>query len=392
MALRRLIRPAGGQRGHRRRLLMITVDLDTKILPQNHEVFFARAGDGYRLYPEFVAEEAVFADLPGLGLTPGVAFADQDKLNQRLHRSRALRNWHVSQKNEPRPSDDLNDYPAGAGDGGISQLRGALSGFFERAKKGDLVVITPYKFSDLAYVGEFTGGPQDIESFTVPRLYGDDELQGRRVKWRLSVVKRYLDDEILNISAKPNIFVTLPRSVRRALYEEVYDGFTFDGDFSIRFDVTQEIIKSYDDLLIQSFVNFVAVNTRALDDGTGENFVAFKDAAFVDAGDYTPELRVEVSSPGFINLYSPKITPLVVAALFALALTVGEDAFSAAKKDMIRIGNSQSAADDACVAEVQKQALNQIKLSGADGWAEACERARQAAIRTGIRGPAKVKQ
>lgn len=91
-----------------------------------------------------------------------------------------------------------------------------------------------------------------------------------------------------------------------------------------------------------------------------------------------------------MNIYSSKITPLVAAVLFALAVNYGPDAFSAAEAGLIRIGNSQAPADDACVADIQAQALAQIKLSGAIGWAEACDKARQAAGRTGIKGPAKV--
>jgi signal peptidase I len=371
---------------------MIEVDLNTRILPRDHEIFFARPGSGYRLYADFVAESAVFVDLPGLELVPGLPFSQQEFINRKIHRARALREWHRWGRDTPRPSADLRDYPSGVGDAGVAQHRSALLGYFERAKKGDLVLVSPAAYSFPAYIGEFVGEPSEIVSFRVPRFYENDLLQGRQVRWLGTILKRFLSQTILDIVSKPNIFVTLPRSVRRDLYELVYNGFTFAGDFSIRFDVTAQDFTAYDDLLIQQFVNYVAVNTLALSqDGDGV-VRSLRDAVFRDAGAFTPELRAEVSSPGFLNLYSSQITPLVVAALFAIALTVGPTAFQAAQNDMVRIGNSQAPADDACVADVHRQALNQIRLSGAHGWAEACEKAREAARRTGVQGPARVRQ
>lgn len=370
---------------------MIEVDLNIRVLPKNHEIFYARPGDHYRFYDDFVEQNAIFLDLPGLDVEQLYKSNSDEETIAQIHRARELKDWLGSTREKPRPSDDIKDYLRRGETAGIAQVKAAVDGYFRRAKKGDLVVTTPSAYSKLAYIGELTGQAGKAADVFVERAYGREPLPGRRVRWLASIEKRLLQGQVLEISQKPNIFVTLPRSARPELYNMVYRGYTFEDEYTVRFDVTEDQFTTRDDLRIQLLFNYVAVNTRALSaDGDGK-FVKLSKSAFVDAEEYTPDLKVEVSSPGFLSIFSSKITPLVAAALFVIAVDVGPSALQAAKEDRIRIGNSQAPADDPCVADVQRQAIEQIILSGDDGWPEACEKAKQAAEKNGLRGPAKLK-
>jgi hypothetical protein len=371
---------------------MIEVDLNVRVLPRNHEVFYARPGTDYKFYHDFIQEKAIFLDLPSLMLGDEKLIIEEQDLNWRLKRSLAIKKWRSRNREGDAPSRKPGDYFNDEKPEGGSQLRAAIEAYFSKAKKGDLVIITPSAYSSLAYIGEFTAGPNAVHEFRVDRVYGNEPLPGRKVRWKGTIEKRFLDAQVLEISQKPNIIVTLPRSKHRYIYDLVYNGYTFEDDFIVRFDVTEDRFTSHDDMLMQAFLNYVALSTKNFAEKSKPDKRSFHEAAFIDSGSYTPDLKVEVSSPGFLSVLSSKITPLVASVLFVIAVDVGVDALQAAEEGKIRIGNSQAPADDACVADVEAQAMNAIKLSGEANWPAICEAARQLKHRNGIKGPSNLRQ
>lgn len=370
---------------------MIHVDLRTRILPPDHQVFFARPGAQYRLYPEVVQERSILIDLPFLDLQPGVPIEQQPDLDARIRRSRRLRTWYRHRDIGDDPSRDLDDYRNLAADTGLPQLRAVLISCFDRAKQGDLVLVVPGAWNADALIGEFDTPGTAFSNHRVYRFYERDPLTGRSVKWLATQPRRLLDGEIIDIVQKPNAFVLLPQSVRQHLYSWAYPAYTKGDQFSARFDVREHQYRSIDDLLIQAFFNFVAANTKAVAENRDGDVVGITEGAFIDAGEFNMDLQTEISSPGFLNLSSLHVTPLVVAALFALAVQVGPEAAQAVQNGEVRIGNSIGPRNDRCAVIVQEQAMRQIRLLGLDRWGQACDKARRAAGNTGVRGPAQVR-
>jgi len=369
---------------------MINVDLRTRILPEDHQVFFARPGAQYRLYPEVVDTSSVLIDLPFLELQPGVPIEDQPDLDARIRRSRRLRTWYRHRDVEDEPSRDLAEYQNYVADVGVPQLRAVLMSCFDRAKVGDLALVVPGSWSADALIGEFDTVGTDFSTHRVPRFYGREPITGRSVRWLAKQPRRLLDGEVIDIVQKPNAFVLLPRSVRQHLYSWAYQSYVIGDQYSARFDVSEARYRSIDDLLLQAFFNFIAANTKALSEGRDRDIVGFQDGAFMDAGDFNMDLQTEIRSPGFLNLSSLRLTPLVVSALFALAVQVGPAAVTAAAAGEVRIGNSLAPTTDQCVVDVNEQAIRQLRLLGLDRWGEACEKARRASQNTGASGPARV--
>ena len=122
----------------------------------------------------------VFPELPLLDLIPGVAFSDQPELGRKVRRSKAYRTWHNSGKTDAKSSLELASYSNNEDGLSIAQLTATLSGYFDRAKKGDLVVVPPKAYSQDCLIGEFVSDPTIIRRFNVER-YGDDYLTGRDV-------------------------------------------------------------------------------------------------------------------------------------------------------------------------------------------------------------------
>jgi hypothetical protein len=111
--------------------------------------------------------------------------------------------------------------------------------------------------------------------------------------------------------------------------------------------------------------------------------------AFEDVGAYDPDLRTNVNSPGWLTVFSDRITPIIAATMFALAIEVGAAAYNAADAGEIQITNSQNPTDDICIVPVSNQVIRQIRQLGLDRWSEACEQAREAARRSGLESPVK---
>ncbi|RYC31378.1 hypothetical protein D3273_13390 [Lichenibacterium minor] len=368
---------------------MPEIDLALRVLPADHQVFFARPGIQYRLYREVTEQKVVVPDLPALDLADGVPLDRQDRVMSRIHRARKLRGWHRSGRIADEPSRDLNDYDDVASGIRDAQFRGVVDGYFSKAKRGDMVLVVPSAFSDPAFIGEFAEDGDQYASFRAPSVYGDDPLVGRRVEWLAKIPKRELASDILDIVAKPNAFVLLPRSVRAGLYDLAYSAYSIEDSFTARLEVTDETFSSFDDLLIQAFINFVAANTQAVSEG--KEVASFERGAFMESGDFTPDLRAEIHSPGFLSISSRKVTPLVAVVMLAAAIHIGPAAFAAAQDGTLRIGSASAPAGDACVAEVREQAIRQIQLLGLDRWAVACEKAKRAAQHTGLNGPTHVR-
>ena len=370
--------------------MSIEVDLATHVLTEEHGVFFARPGARYHLYADVIAESTILVDLPNLDLDKGLSVEAQPDLGARIRRARTLRRWHNARREPTEPSRDLADYALGT-EKGLPQLRSTIKGFFEVARKGDLVLVAPGPYSLDAYIGELVDDAPGYVEIAVPRRYEADVLTGRRVRWLARFPKRLLTGAILDIIDKPNAFVRLPKSVRPGIYDRAYASYALPHQYSARFDVAAETFRSFDDLILQAFFNFVAYNTRAVSEGRESEVGGLGPTAFSDAGEYAAELRTNVNSPGFLTLTSTHVAPLVTAALLALAITVGPDAAKAAQEGTLRIGNSKAPAGDPCTAEVARQALRQLQLLGLDEWPAACEKARDAASGTQLKVPASVK-
>ena len=337
---------------------MIEIDLNARILPEDHNVFIVRPGNGYGLFTEITQRGTLILELPGLDLISGKR-PDDDDLRRRVNRSRVLRAWYKGgQDAETKPDRDLTKYSASAGGNSAAQLVGLVRSFFEKMKMGDLVIVPPKSYMDDAWIGEVSSPAYDVEPVKVGRLFGDEILPGRAVRWIAKISKRELPYEILDALQKPNAAFLIERSLRAKFYKIAYGNYSISDFYSATFEVTEADFDTVDDVLLQAFFNFVAANTRAvahLDDGA--TVLSFADAAFKDSGEWIAKLQINVNSPGDISLVSKVITPLVASVLFLLAVEVGPVAQAEAVHGTLILRNSKAAENDSCTAKVFEDSM-----------------------------------
>ena len=365
---------------------MIYVDLKAQSVPEQNQVFFVRPGSNYKMYNLFAETGAIVADFLALEFSKGKVLSEQDNVIAQLHRARKVRNY-LRFREDTEPSRKIEDYSDYVADRSTSQLLRILSGYFEHAKKGDIVVVPPRAFAQDALIGVLLDDPSEFITLQFKELYGTERLYGRRVKWLGRIPKGKLSPYILDLGSKPNAFVLLPKPERAAIYREAYGSYILPGEYRVRFDVDDPDFTTTDDLYIQAFLSFVAANSRRIE--IGESVLPIHQAAFEQLGDYAIELQSNINSPGYLNLLSGKVSPLVAAALFSLAVTIGPDAVNAANNGLITIGNSLDAGDP-CTVDVAAEVVEHLKLLGVDRWVQACEIARQAQESTGLSGQAEV--
>lgn len=365
---------------------MINVDLISKVITADQKVFMVRPGSHYKLYNLFLESEAIIVDFLGLELTNGTPFEEQENMIAQLHRARKLRAYHRL-PDEVAPPREIEPYLEYENDRSIAQLYRIMKGYFQEAKKGDLVVVPSRTFGSDALIGELTTEPEQLFATRLPALYGNEQLFGRKVRWIGRIRKGKMSPYMLDLFSKPNAFVLVPKAERLAIYREAYGSYILPNEFRASFNTNDAEFTTTDDLYIQSFFNFVAANSRRI--GNGDELIGIKAAAFEKLGEYRLELQSNINSPGFLNLISTKASPLVAQALLLLALSVGPEAVAAAETGTLFIGNSLDPDGD-CTVAVREEVYEHLKLLGVNKWSEACDIIRDAADSTGLSSQGKI--
>jgi len=362
---------------------MITVDLKSRHISPSTNIFVARPGSNYRFFEIFQEAGFVGPDLPNLDLPRFDDLDEIDDLPARVARSAAIRRYHMGgRRDDLRPERNLEPYLNRRFGRSNAQLTRVVRAYFKTMRKGDLVIVPPGSFRGLAQIGELATAPTEILTQPVDR-YETDLLQGRRVRWLASIPKADLPAATLDALQKPSPLFAFPRNGRADILRRAYGSYYEDDDFSVRFEVTSEDFRVTNDLYIQGFFNFVATNYYNVRDKK-EGVTGFYEAAFQDLGDKAPQLYTNVNSPGGLSLKSALAIPMVIAAMFAVAVMVGPAAHALAQQGAIEVVNTLATADDACVIEVHEQVITQMQLLGYDEWVEACRIARSAAEATGL--------
>lgn len=110
------------------------IDLALRLLPADHQAFFARPSIQYRLYHEVIEHEIVVTDLPALEYADGFPLDQQDRVMSRNHRARKLRGRHRSGRIADEPSRSLDDYDDVASGIRDAQFKRVVDGSFSKAK------------------------------------------------------------------------------------------------------------------------------------------------------------------------------------------------------------------------------------------------------------------
>lgn len=358
--------------------MSIVVDINTAIIDDRHRVMIARPGAKYRLFDTFIERNFVGIELPGFFLQEEEVNLDDVHITARIKRSFAIRRWFQREQDEPFPSLDLRAYEAGGETDRIRQFRRIWNFYAKEAKVGDLIVVPPAAFGGDAFIGQIR---QDfrLNNYLVPQYLGYPIL-GIPLHWIGNIRKRDLPTNSIEALRKPAALFAVGPDHRNKIYTQSYGNFFYKDRYNATFITKSETYSSSNELTLQAFFNSVAFNTKLQAEGErralslGQAAARILDEGQLSLGEFNLELALNINSPGTISVISEKITPLVAAVLFSLAVSVGPGAMAAAEAQMIEIRNSAAGPGDECAARVYEQVRNQMLILGYDKWIPECER------------------
>jgi len=246
-----------------------------------------------------------------------------------------------------------------------------------------MVIVPPLRFGDPVLVGEITSS--EVFSAAVPE-YGQEKLLGRKVRWLARIPKNEVPSRVIEISQKPNSFVLLERTSAVWFYDRAYKSYVLDQRYQAEFRITSPNFGSTDDARFTAFLNFVAANLAR---APGAPSVSITEAVFANLGDYEPDQRIAINSPGEKIVHALKLTPLIFLALMAMStVATPQDILQAAQAGKIVISNSSAIAGDGCTASVYKETVDWLLTIGAQEWLDGCAVAKQAIESAGVETPA----
>lgn len=368
----------------------IVLDLGFKVVDNTQQVFIAFPGRSYRDHRFFSENSIVFADFPLL--RPSDNVNKQPDLLQQIVRGSHLDHYYRSAKRADPPSRKLSDYNDYKWGRGRYHSKGIISGLFNRAQAGDLVMVPSAQVDENVLVGEFIDPAGTYIEFTHPELYGDDFVPARRVRWLGKEKRGKLPIAIQKKLPRPNAFHLLEESLRVYIYPIAYGSYIRGGDISSKFEVSGADFSTTNDYFLQQIFNSIAFLTAYLENNPGSslpaeignNLDSLVELLADDA--VVPLLSVNVNSPGFMVILSKVTVPLVASAFLALTTFPAEDTWASLNNDTLKIVNSVSPTSDPCSPPVADQVRDQLRLMGFERWREMCRKAQLIRNNTGIKG------
>lgn len=362
----------------------IHVDMRVRIIPDNHGVYLARPGEEYGLYEDFMDASAIGPEFPGMEIDRTIPILEQPNLDNNIKMARAIKEWVINGKRPNQlPSPNPSDHSDRRRSKGWPNYHSVLHGYFDRAQRGDLILIPQRSINSDVVLAEFTRRPRTVK-YVKTRRYNDFLVPARPFRTLATMKKKDLSSNLIDLISKPNMLVLIGESERGALYNAAYGTYVSKGQYSTRIDIKSDTYSTPDNITLSAFINFIANNTRAVTADDESGTLGWKQAAFADLGEFSLALQASINSPGNITLRASLMTPLVVAVMFALA-GCGEDVLKAAREGRITIGNTLAPPGDLCTAAEGEAAYAQLALDGlVDEWPEACERVRRTIEDTGL--------
>lgn len=334
--------------------MVLVIDPGIRILDDNHQVFVLHPGDRKRFYRDFIENEAVFLDLPGLAFAepPDI---ENETLRNSLRMSRRISIWR--RRGSPaadRPSRDASEYAITNPGMEAPRFVREVKDLYTDAKAGDLVVVPGSGYRSTVYIGEFLND-FDPEFVVQSNRYPTETIPARRVKWLpVRVAKGQFPERIIRLLQNRQAIIRITqRDDRHQIYEFAY------GDY-VWGDVSGNLIKVGKDHVdlnelsrAVDLTNFFAAQYLAL---KKNELGQFLELPFQEAIDryydkaYFGSVSVEIHSPGYF------LRPMHSAALAGyvsvmLALSAAQVAPGEAAQAVVE--NSANATTSICDEQLE---------------------------------------
>ena len=359
----------------------VTVDIATRVVSQDEDFYIIHPGSDYSHYADFQKNSVVFLDFPDIGLD-FTEKPDRSKLREAVIRSSDLSDWIRAGSHGTAPSRDPKDYEGADFGRRIGRYVGAIERLYYDLKPGTIVAVPGPTVFDDVLIGQIEGKPTTRKSAS---LYPKESMPVRKIKWVGRKQRSAFSAELREKFGTPNPIMQLERSLREEVLRAGFNQYVIDGVFAARLRTTKQEFNSFDDESIQAFVNLISGAIAAAQLGEDKpGTIDFRAARGLlrEHRTWAPEMAAAIESPGFIRFTSTHLTPLVIAAILAVAAACSPG--QAMPSDINVTNSAFSTTTEDCSAEVQAHIAEAMKLMKFDDLEEACQDIRDAQSDTGL--------
>lgn len=364
------------------------VDLKTKIIATDTRIFLARAGKNGHLFDGVLNAKAIGPDLPNLGLNLEKGLTEDEDLEAKVKRARALGTWlrEPPSARGPKPPSSLNDYQNTTRRSGHAQIEGIVKSYFHDLKAGDLLVIpNPSFFGEALIVEVLPLGKNPVRIPGTRRFDGyhfDGRAFGHYVKVKMATLPR----AVIDLAKAPTGFAQIVHpAVKHRIFELCYTDYVMDNEFASRILTTKDDFSPFDGNVLNAFVTMVAKNVEALQSGTvNPHLVGLVQAAFLKLDDDDLQVKININSPGYLAIIDRSIVPLVAAALLNIIIAANFDSAAFAQNLSVEVTNSKVAqALDLCSKEVSQLTKSMLLFVQETEFQQTCDMLRKTHESTG---------
>jgi hypothetical protein len=348
-------------------LTKFKIDLKTKIIAADTNVYLARAGKRGHLFEQVLATQAVGPDLPNLGIDLSNGFDKETNLVAKINRSRSLGRWiqGPAASRGVQPSKNLGDYDNENKRPGHAQIEGIVKTYFKDMKAGDVVVIPNPAIFGEAILAEIL--PMGTHSQTIPgtKRYDGFAFEGRKFGHFKMVRMMDLPRAVIEIARAPTGLAKISdKRVKNRIFEMCFTDYSLDDVFSSQIITTKPEFHPFDANVLNAFVRMIAQNVELLqNEGDDAQLMSLVEAAFVTGVD-GPSVKININSAGHLAIIDRSIVPLVTGAVLAILVAVGFDAQAIAQTTIeVEVTNSRiDTALDVCSEEVGRLTQSMLRF------------------------------
>ena len=210
------------------------------------------------------------------------------------------------------------------GSEGVSQIDRRNLTFLKRiffeGKKGDLVVVPVDGYTKDVLIGEFLTDAGAVRAVEAKDGDYTGVYFGRPVRWRASVQKLALSEELIKALHTQTAVFAVAHSLHEEVYRHAYGNFVFKGHFVSEFRTSKQKFTAEDMSVVSTWLNgfdFLRHHMASQTDlGLPETFLMMGLEQVPD--DNAAELQINIQSPG--EIFVRTLGPFALALMAMLPL------------------------------------------------------------------------
>ena len=386
--------------------MVLKVDVRTRVFDSGDQAWRVFPGPSYRYYDEMRSDGRVFLNFLGLPVPPEGGYEQNEFTLETIVKSVDYVNALYGKGDLAAEIKEIEayDYSKSRWSRNRLQSLAMLNSLYSEAKKGDLVVIPSPSWTRIDDTDEWSEKPTLIGEITGDtRVASRGTIDGRQlphilvrpVRWLAEVDERDLARTTKRSLRTQNALVRVPTDELKSVLGAAYKNVILGDEHLARFVTSNADFKAYESFHFQSFV---MASAAAYLKATGAGDFVKKASIYAVAADTprdsdaVPEQETSIHSPGYTTLKAKRSIPLVIAALFALALSGDTSFFQPDGTVILDVVNTESVAYDPCSPEIglDEEIRRTLQMMGLNRWREMCQAARMANEHEGFQPVARV--